>query len=101
MTVSVKIHKGQLPTEEQCREIKEAAKRTPVFDEEAPELSMEQMERYRRAAIDKRQNTTVTLELSREDMDKARSFGTGYRDILGRLLKLAMNDSDMIKKAQL
>lgn len=101
MTVSVQIYKGQEPTEEQRLEITEAAKRTPHYDEDAPELSLEQMQRYRKAAIDKKNKTAVTLELSKENMDKAHSFGNEYRTVLSRLLELALNDKDLIKKAQL
>ncbi|MCI8298012.1 MAG: hypothetical protein HFG22_19475 [Lachnospiraceae bacterium] len=54
MTVGVQIYKGQQPTDEQRLEIREAAKRTPFYDEDAPRLSIEQMQRYRQAAIDKR-----------------------------------------------
>ena len=61
MTASVKIYKGQLPTEEQRMEIREAAKRVPVYDDDAPELSLEQMQRYRKAAIDKKAKSVVTL----------------------------------------
>ena len=54
MTASVKVYKGQLPTEEQRMEIREAAKKTPIYDEEASELSLEQMQRYGKAAINKK-----------------------------------------------
>lgn len=54
MIASIQIYKGQEPTKEQRQEIREAAKRTPVYDEDAPELSLEQMRRYRKAAIDKK-----------------------------------------------
>ena len=101
MTTSVKIYMGQLPTEEQRMEIREAAKRVPVYDEDAPELSLEQMQRYRKAAINKKAKSAVTLELSKENMDKAYSFGEEYRIILSRLLELAMNDQDLIRKAQM
>ena len=101
MTVNVQIYKGQKPTEEQRMEIREAAKRVPLYDEDAPELSMEQMQRYRKAAIDKKAKTAVTLELSKENMDKAHSFGKEYRTVLSRLLELAMDDKDLIEKAQI
>lgn len=54
MTASVKIYRGQLPTEEQRMEIREAAKRTPIYEKDAPELYLEQMRRYRKAAINKK-----------------------------------------------
>ena len=34
-------------------------------------------------------------------MDKAYSFGEGYRAVLSRLLELAMDDQNLVKKAQL
>lgn len=99
MTVNVQIYKGQQPTEKQRLEIKEAAKRTPVYDEDAPELSLEQMQNYRRAALRKKATKSITLELSKENMAKAYTFGEEYRVVLSRLLELAMNDSDLVKKA--
>ena len=45
MITNVQIYRGQQPTEEQRQEIREAAKRVPVYDEDAPELSVEQMQR--------------------------------------------------------
>ena len=101
MITNVQIYRGQQPTEEQRQEIREAAKRVPVYDEDAPELSVEQMQRYRKAAINKKAKMAVTLELSKENMTKAHSFGEEYRAVLSRLLELAMNDRDLVKKAQL
>lgn len=101
MTVNIQICKGQEPTEKQRQEIREAAKRTVLCDEDAPELSLEQMQRYRKAAIDKKAKMAVTLELSKENMDKAHSFGNEYRAVLSRLLELAMNDKELISKAKL
>ena len=54
MTVNVRIYKGQKPTEEQRMEIREAAKRTPLYDEDAPKLSVEQMQRYKKAAMERK-----------------------------------------------
>ena len=39
MTKTFIIEKGQKPTEEQIQEIREAAKRPVVFDEDCPEMS--------------------------------------------------------------
>ena len=54
MAVSVNIYQGQKPTQQQAEEIRIAASRTPLYDEEAPELSLEQLKQYRQAAIRKR-----------------------------------------------
>lgn len=99
MTVNVQIYEGQQPTEEQRIEIREASKRTPVCDEDAPELSLEQMQRYRKAALNKKTNKSITLELSKENMAKVSSFGEEYQIVLSRLLELALNDNELVRKA--
>lgn len=98
MTVSVNIYPGQKPTQKQIEEIKMAADRTPVYDEEAPELSLEQLNRYRQAAVRRRGTSAITVNLTAEGFQKARSFGEEYRTMLGKLLELAMNDTEMVKK---
>lgn len=101
MTVNVQIYKGQKPTKEQRQEIREAAGKALNCDNEVPELSLEQMRRYRQAALDKKARTVITLELSKENMDKAYSFGSEYKAVVSRLLELAMDDNDLLRKAQL
>ena len=53
MTKTFIIENGQKPTEEQIREIREAAKRPIVFDEDCPELSPA-MEKAFRCAVSQR-----------------------------------------------
>mgnify|MGYP003489898744 CR=1 FL=1 len=45
MIVSYSITKNQKPTPEQIAEIREAAKRPIVFDEDCPEMTEEQLRR--------------------------------------------------------
>ena len=47
-TVRIFIPDGQKPTQEQIKEIKEAAKRPIVYDDDCPKLSDEQLKRFRR-----------------------------------------------------
>ena len=53
MTKTFIIEKGQKPTEEQIHEIREAAKRPVVFDEDCPEMSPA-MEKAFRCAVTQR-----------------------------------------------
>ena len=53
MTKTFIIEKGQKPTEEQVQEIREAAKRPVVFDEDCPEMSPA-MEKAFRCAVTQR-----------------------------------------------
>ena len=98
MAVSVNIYQGQKPTQQQAEEIRIAASRTPLYDEEAPELSLEQLKQYRQAAIRKKGTSALTVTLTDEGFQKARSFGDSYRTTPGKLLELAMNDTEMVKK---
>lgn len=99
MIISVKVKKGQRPTDEQIREIEKAARRPIVADEDAPEYDYEQLVRYREAAKKKRNEETVTVSLSEDSYRKAKEFGSDYRKILSRLIELALGDKEMVKKA--
>ena len=48
MIVSYSITKDQKPTPEQIAEIREAAKRPIVFDDDCPEMTDEQLKQFRR-----------------------------------------------------
>ena len=48
MIVSYSITKNQKPTPEQIAEIREAAKRPIVFDEDCPEMTEEQLRQFKR-----------------------------------------------------
>ena len=48
MIVSYSITKDQKPTPEQITEIREAAKRPIVFDEDCPPMTEEQLRQFRR-----------------------------------------------------
>ena len=98
MTVSVSIKKGQKPTAEQIQEAREAAKRTPAFDEDCPEYSYEQLKRYREAAINRHGEMPVTLNLSEGTIQRAKKYGDDYRRVLSRLIDVALGDPDMMRK---
>ena len=48
MIVSYSITKDQKPTPEQIAEIREAAKRPIVYDDDCPEMTEEQLKQFRR-----------------------------------------------------
>ena len=96
------IRVGQQPTEAQIREIELAAARTPVRDEDAPELTPEQLAEM--AAIAKRQRAekvkpVVSLRISPDTLDKAKATGKGYTGFLSRLLDNAINDPQLVAKS--
>lgn len=74
----------------------------PQLDEECPELTDEELAKMRTFAEymrERRRKQVLTLRVTQETMDKAKSLGKGYTGILSRLLELALNDPEMVKKA--
>jgi uncharacterized protein (DUF4415 family) len=58
-------------------------------------------EEFKKAAEkrrEERKKQVLTLRVSTDTLNKAKSLGKGYTGILSRLIELALNDPDMIKK---
>ena len=85
-------------TEEELREIEEAENRNPVFDDDSPEMNVTQLSQFRRMYSMDRSKQTVSLRLSRNTYNKARTYGKGYTSFLSRLLDEAINDEELVKK---
>ena len=97
MTVKV----GQKPTEEQKKRIREAMKRPIVYDDDAPELTEEQYRAFAIAAEEQRKarrKEIVSLRLSHDTLEKAKLLGRGYTGVLSRLLTMALDNPDMVRK---
>lgn len=88
-------------TREEIKQIRAAAKRPIVFDEDCPELTEEQLAELGRLARERnkeRQKQVLTLRVSAATMKKAKALGKGYTGILSRLLEMALDDPEMIQK---
>ena len=85
-------------TEEELREIEETENQELVFDADSPEMSVAQLNQFRRMYSTDRSKQTVSLRLSRNTYNKARTYGKGYTSFLSRLLDAAINDEELVKK---
>ncbi|SDB12715.1 BrnA antitoxin family protein [Butyrivibrio sp. INlla16] len=96
----VNIDVKKKPTKKQTEMIK-AAKNLPVtFDEDSPELTPDQLKRFRRISEEKnedRRKGTVTLRLTPRALRKAKSLGKGYTSVLSRILEDALDDPQVIE----
>jgi uncharacterized protein (DUF4415 family) len=96
------IKKGQKPTESQIREMEAAASKPIVFDDEAPELTLEQYAEMAEIARKRRSQNVkpvIALRISPDTLDKAKATGKGYTGFLSRLLDNAINDPAMVAKS--
>ena len=85
-------------TPEELLELEEAEKKTPVFDEDSPAMTAEQLMQFKRINHENRTKPTVSLRITPSTLKKAKQYGKGYTGLLSRLLDLAINDEEMIRK---
>lgn len=85
-------------TPEELQELAAAVDKPPLFDEDSPEMTPEMLMQFKRMNKAERVKQTISLRLSPDTLKKAKSFGKGYTSVLSRLLDLAINDEEMLKK---
>ncbi|MBQ9180482.1 antitoxin [Candidatus Saccharibacteria bacterium] len=91
---------GDQPSAKQIKEIEEASRREPYFDEESPEFTYEEMvEMLKSTEKHDRKKEIITLRLSPAAIKKAKAVGKGYTGFLSRLLENALNDKDLVTRS--
>ena len=64
-------------------------------------MTEEEMNELRKIAQQRREETKkilISLRLSNKTLEKAKSLGKGYTGLLSRLLDLAIEDPEMLKR---
>ena len=100
--VKTTVYPGQKPTEAQKKRLREAAKQPIVFDDDAPNYTLEELEEMRLAAVKKRaeqKKEVVAIRLSPSTLKKAKAVGKGYTGFLSRLIDNAINDKDIVSRS--
>ncbi|MCC8046270.1 MAG: BrnA antitoxin family protein [Clostridiales bacterium] len=88
-------------TEEQEKMLTDAAKLPVVFDEDSPELTDEELAQFYRVSErrrEERRKQTVTIRLSPQALDIAKSLGKGYTSVLSRILESALRNKEVIQR---
>lgn len=100
MLVRKEIDITQTPTKKQIEMLQNAASIPIKYDEDCPELSDEELQDFKRISKEKqleRRKQTVTLRLSPQALNKAKSLGKGYTSVLSRILENVLTDNEQIK----
>lgn len=89
-------------TEEQIKML-EALEDSPVeYDEENPPLTEEQLKQFKRVSPERqaylRGEETVSVRLSPQAFEKAKSIGKDYPAVLSRILESALSDNETIRR---
>lgn len=77
------------------------AAQVPGTETTAGKMTAEQYEEFAAIAEQKREarkKQVLTLRVSPGTMNKAKALGKGYTGILSRLLELALDDPEMVRK---
>ena len=96
-----KMNEGEGLTPEQEKELDALENRPIIFDEDCPELTPEQLKQMAAIAKEqrvKRRRSIITLRVAPETLAKAKATGKGYTGFMSRLLDLAINNPDMVKR---
>lgn len=96
----VKLCELEPLTKKQKKQIQKA-KRFDIYDEDNPELSDEQLSQFRRVHYENqllRRKEVLSLRVYPATISKAKALGPGYTNICARLLDLALDNPELIKK---
>lgn len=85
-------------TAEELRELEDAEKKDTVLDEESPSMTMEQLMQFKRINRENRTKPTVSLRISPATLKKAKQYGKGYTGLLSRLLDIAIDDEELVRR---
>jgi uncharacterized protein (DUF4415 family) len=88
------------PTPEQISMLERAAQFSPAPDDDCPEFSEIELMQFKRISDNRRSERnkqTVTLRLSPQALQKAKSLGKGYTSVLSRILESALENIEIIK----
>ena len=101
-TIHYTVKPGDKPSKEQIEEINEASKQPITFDEDSPHYTLEElreMAEYTRKMKAELKKPVVSLRITPDTLEKAKATGRGYTGFLSRLLDLAINDPEMVRKS--
>ena len=91
-------------TEKQKKMLEKASKRAVAFDDDNPPLTKEELAQFKRVTEvvrkermeSRKQN--VTLRLSPQTINKAKSLGKGYTGILARIVEKALDNPKLAEQ---
>ncbi len=89
------------PLTEKQKQMLEALKDRQIeFDDDCPELTADQLAQLKMVSKERRAERckqSVTLRLSPQALNTAKSLGKGYTSVLSRILESALKDPDIVK----
>jgi len=85
-------------SDEEIKELEGADDHGIVFDENCPEMTMEQLNQFKRLKQKQRTKQTASIRLSEKAQRFSKAYGKGYTSFLSRLIDAALDDAVLVKK---
>ena len=61
-------------------------------------MTAEQLLQFKRINRENRTKQTISLRISPDTLKKAKQYGKGYTSLLSRLLDIAINDEELVRR---
>lgn len=100
-TIRKMIYENEPLTQKQIKQIEAADRMPPVSDDDCPELTDQQLKELAAMAAQQRAERCrplLTIRVNQDTLAKAKALGRGYTGIVGRLVDLAINNPDLLKR---
>jgi len=102
------VKAGQKPSKEEMgrirAELREAAKRPIVYDDDSPKLPPEALKEFAHLAAERnrqRRRQAVTIRVVPDCLSKYKALGKGYTGIMADVLNYVANNPEILSKAQM
>ena len=101
------VKAGQKPSKEEMAriraELREAAQRPIVYDDDSPKLPPEALKEFAHLAAERnrqRRRQAVTIRVVPDCLSKYKALGKGYTGIMADVLKYVADNQEILAKAQ-
>lgn len=99
MTISEEIDVNAKLTDADIAEFKKAESMPPVFDEDSPQYSYNQLAEMLARTREQNRTEVVSLRLKSRTLKRARQLGKGYTSVLSRVIEYALDNPEIIEKS--
>jgi uncharacterized protein (DUF4415 family) len=106
---TVTLKAGQKPTREELKraknEYREAKRHPPIYDPECPPSAPEALSEFAAMARERKRSgrnplPIVALRIQPDVLEKYKALGRGYSGIMAEVLKLAVDNPEILSKAR-
>ncbi|MCL2801345.1 MAG: BrnA antitoxin family protein [Treponema sp.] len=96
------VRVGEKPPKEVVKRLKQAARRSINYTEEAPRSSPEALKEFAQLAAERnhrKKKQTITIRITPDVLESYKTMGSGYTGIMSDVLQYAVNNPSVLTAA--